>query len=275
MEGQLTGRVAVVTGGGRGVGRAIADALADAGAAVAVLARTENEITLAATEIERRRGRRALAVAVDVTNERGIRAAVDQVERALGPIDVLVNNAGTCNALGSLWEVDPDEWWRDVEVNLRGTFLTTWAILPGMLDRDSGRIINVSSYAAIRPDPYRSAYASAKLAILRLTDSLAAELAGSHVVAFAMTPGTVRSAMTEQLAQAAREHEWPVDWSTRPTEAWVPPERAAELAVFLASGRGDALAGRFLHALDDVPELVRQADTILQRDLYAVRLQKP
>ena len=273
MGRELTGRVAVVTGGGRGVGRAIAEALGAAGSAVAVLARNSSEVQEVAAEIERNDAR-ALALTADVTNDSQVNDAISRIEGEIGPIDVLVNNAGSCEALGPVWEVDPDAWWRDVEVNLRGTFLCTRAVLPAMLDRGAGRIINVSSYAAIRPDPYRSAYASAKVATLRFTDTLAAEVEDRGVRIFAMTPGTVQTAMTAGLEAVAAQHHWPVDWPTESATTWCPPEWAGDLAVFLASGRGDALTGRFLHVLDDVPELVQQADVIRQQDLYAIRLRR-
>jgi NAD(P)-dependent dehydrogenase (short-subunit alcohol dehydrogenase family) len=271
---ELEGRVAFVTGGGRGIGRAIAQALADAGAAVAVVARTDREVKDTATTIETSKGR-AIAIAVDVTREDEVTSAMRETERELGPIDVLVNNAGSCMALGPVWEVDPELWWRDVEVNLRGTFLCSRAVLPRMLERRAGRIINFSTYGTIRPDPYRSAYASAKLAVLRLTDSLAAELAGRGVAVFAMTPGTVHTKMIDNLAAEAAEQGWPVDWPDPATRTFLPPERAADLVVFLASGRADALTGRFLHPLDDIADLVSRASEVVEHDLYAIRLRKP
>lgn len=271
---ELEGRVAFVTGGGRGVGRAIAQALADAGAAVAVVARTDREVKDTATTIETSKGR-AIAIAVDVTREHEVTSAMREAERELGPIDVLVNNAGSCTALGPVWEVDPELWWRDIEVNLRGTFLCSRAVLRGMLERRSGRIVNVSTYAAIRPDPYRTAYSSAKLAVLRFTDTLAAELIDRGVFVFAMTPGTVRTEMTDALVPAAAARDWPVDWPDAATGRFLPPERAGGLAVFLASGRGDALTGRFLHVLDDVADIAQRADAVVADDLYAVRLRTP
>jgi NAD(P)-dependent dehydrogenase (short-subunit alcohol dehydrogenase family) len=273
MTGTLAGRVAVVTGAGRGVGRAIAEAFAAAGADVAVNARSAAQLQETADKIASL-SVRAVAIAGDVTQESEVAHMVREVMENLGPIDVLVNNAGRCSALGPVWEVDPDEWWRDVEVNLRGTFLCTRAVLQGMLERGSGRIINVSSYAAIRPDPYRSSYASAKLAVLRFTESLAIETRGRGVCVFAITPGTVRSAMTDRLAAAAATHDWPVDWASNASGSWLPPERAGELAVFLASGRADALTGRFIHVLDDVADLVRRAEEIRNEDLYTVRLRR-
>ena len=273
MGYELTGRVALVTGGGRGIGRAIAQTLAAAGAAVAVVARTGEDVTNTAREIEQNGGR-AVGVQADVTSKDEVAHSLADVERELGPIDVLVNNAGTCNAIGPVWEVDPDEWWRDVEINLRGAFLCARAVLPSMLERHSGRIINVSSYAATRPDPYRSSYASSKLAILRFTDSLAAETRDRGVFVFAISPGTVQTTMTEHLALAAEKHNWPVDWPTAASTRWISPKQAGELAVVLASGQADALSGRFLHVLDDIADLIRQAERVQEENLYTVGLRR-
>jgi NAD(P)-dependent dehydrogenase (short-subunit alcohol dehydrogenase family) len=271
---ELEGQVAVVTGGGRGVGRAVAQALATAGAAVAVVGRTERDVNETAASIEGAQGR-SLALTADVTREHEVADALDETVRRLGAIDLLVNNAGSCDALGPVWEVDPDLWWRDVEVNLRGTFLCSRAVLPSMIERGAGRIINFSTYGTIRPDPYRSAYASAKLAVARFTDTLAAELTGRGVFVFVMTPGTIHTRMIDSLAAAAAERNWPVDWPDPATRTFLPPERAGELVVFLGSGRADALAGRFLHPLDDVADLARRAEEVVEQDLYAVRLRKP
>ena len=271
---ELEGQVAVVTGGGRGIGRVVARALAAAGAAVAVVGRTDRDLKETAAEIERANGR-ALGLVADVTREDEVVAAMNEIARGLGPVDLLVNNAGACDAIGPVWEVDPDLWWRDVEVNLRGTFICSRAVLPGMIERRAGRIINFSTYGTIRPDPYRSAYASAKLAVLRFTDSLAAELAGRGVVVFAMTPGTVHTQMIDNLAAKAAARGWSVDWPDPATRTFLPPERAGELVVFLASGRADVLAGRFLHPLDDVADLVARAGEVVEQDLYAIRLRKP
>lgn len=270
---ELDGQVAVVTGGGRGIGRNVARALAAEGAAVAVIARRERDVKETAKAIERAGGR-ALALTGDVSRPDQVTAAMSQIERDLGPVDLLVNNAGSCEGLGPVWEVDPELWWRDVEVNLRGTFLCARAVLPSMLERRAGRIINFSTYGTIRPDPYRSGYASAKFAILRFTDSLAAELTGRGVVVFAMTPGTVHTDMIDTLAAEAAGRDWPVDWPDPATREFLPPERSGELVVLLASGRADVLAGRFLHPLDDVEDLVRRADVVLDQDLYTMRLNR-
>ena len=145
----LTGQVALVTGGGRGLGPVIARELVAAGTAVAVMARSKDQLANTVAIIAAAGGR-ATAVQADVTDAAAVDAAVQQAERSLGPVDLLVNNAAQLRALGEVWQVDPEEWWRDVEVNLRGPFLCARAVLPGMLARQRGRIVNVTSGAGAR-----------------------------------------------------------------------------------------------------------------------------
>jgi NAD(P)-dependent dehydrogenase (short-subunit alcohol dehydrogenase family) len=262
--------VAVVTGGGRGVGRAIALRLARDGAQVAVLARSADELAETVSLVEAAGGV-AQAERVDVTNAEAVSGACRSVHVALGPVALLVNNAGTAAALGPAWEVDPQEWWRDVETSVRGAFLCARAVLPGMLDRRRGRVVNMSSYVAARPSPYLSAYAAGKAAILSFTEALAAETRDAGVAVFAVTPGHVRTAMVRNMLESDAGRRWLPDVaSSRPVDA----ERVAELVAFLASGRGDALTGRFLHALDDVEALAARADEVVADDLYAVRLRR-
>jgi NAD(P)-dependent dehydrogenase (short-subunit alcohol dehydrogenase family) len=263
-------KVAVVTGGGRGVGRAVAQRLARNGMTVSVFARSANELaeTVSLVEIA---GGTAHAEIVDVTDADAVRSAVQATEGALGPVDVLVNNAGTAAALGPVWMVEPDTWWRDVETSLRGAFLCARAVLPGMLERRRGCIVNVSSYAATRPSPYLSAYAAGKAAVVSFTEALATETDESGVTVFALTPGHVRTALVRNMLESEEGRRWLPDVAnSRPVNV----DRAAEMVAFLASGRADRLTGRFFHALDDIEALVERADEIIAHDLYAVRLRR-
>ena len=158
MANELVGQVALVTGGGRGIGRAIAQALATAGAAIAVTARSEDQLRETVALIERAGGR-ALALPADVTDRQAVEHLVADIERQLGPVDVLVNNAGIVGPLGPLWEADPEAWRRCLDVNLYGAFLCARAVLPGMVARRRGRIINMSTAISI-PAPYYTAYMS-------------------------------------------------------------------------------------------------------------------
>lgn len=267
---ELTGQVAIVTGGGRGIGRAIAERLATVGASVAVLARTGDEVAETAAQITQTGGR-AIAIVADVTDRQAVEQAVARTGRELGPVDLLVNNAAVVTPLGPVWELDPDEWWRGIEINLRGPFLCARAVLPGMIARRRGRIVNVAAVAAYRTAPYTSAYGSSKAALVRLTDTLAAEAREHGISVFAMRPGLVQTTMQEQLSaspylQARRGSVGP---------ALIPPDRAADAVVFLASGRADALTGRFLDAAsEDIVELAARADEIVRNDLFAMRLRE-
>ena len=260
--------VALVTGASRGVGQELARALAEAGYDVALAARSDLSETAGLIEAE---GRRALSVELDVTDARGVEEAVARVEQELGPLELVVNNAGTDRAIAPLWEADPDEWWADVDVHLRGTFLVCRAALPAMLERGTGRIVNVSSNAAIRPSPYNSAYGAAKAAILNLTESLAASLEGTGVHAFAISPGYVKTAMTEHLLQVQAEKGWFPHLDGRDT---LDPTLAGQLVVALASGKADPLSGRFLHALDDLEEILTRAHEVVRDELYVARLRR-
>jgi NAD(P)-dependent dehydrogenase (short-subunit alcohol dehydrogenase family) len=266
----LGGQVAIVTGGGRGIGRTIAEALARAGAAVAVLARSESDIGEAVAQIERAGGR-AIALSVDVTDGAAVEEAVARTERELGPVGLLVNNAAVATPVGPAWEVDPAAWWRTVDVNLRGPFLCARAVLPGMIGRRAGRIVNIVAVAAYTTSPFMSAYGASKAGLVCFTDDLAAETREHGVSVFAIRPGLVQTRMQDELSASPYVQRR----RTGQPPALVPPERAAEAVVFAASGRADALSGRFIDVtLDDIADLAHRADEIARDDLLAMRLRR-
>jgi NAD(P)-dependent dehydrogenase (short-subunit alcohol dehydrogenase family) len=177
---------------------------------------------------------------------------VASVRQNLGPVDLLVNNAGMGPPYGPLAELDPEEWWRCLEVNLRGPMLCSRLVLPDMIARGNGRIINVASGAGTRAIPHLSAYVVSKTALMRFTECLAAEVSASGVHVFAIQPGTVRTAMAEEALSSEAGRKW-LPWFKEYFDKGqdVPPEVAAKLVVFLASGRGDSLSGRFIDACTD------------------------
>jgi NAD(P)-dependent dehydrogenase (short-subunit alcohol dehydrogenase family) len=265
-------QVALVTGGGRGFGRAFALALARDGWRVAVASRSRDELD-ATIALLRAAGTGTIAIPTDVTDEAGVRAMVAATESQLGPIDLLVNNAGAGPPFGPTWEVDTSEWWRNLEVNLRGPLLCCHAVLPGMIRRGRGRIINVASGAGTVSIPYMSAYVTAKAALIRLTEVLAGELRPHGVAVFAIQPGTVRTAMAESLIQSEAGRRW-LPWfqqifdehrddSTGPGE---------ELVLYLASGQADALSGRFFQAPGAPNDLTGRTEEIVAQDLCVLRL---
>lgn len=275
---QFAGQVALITGGGRGLGRAYALALAQAGMAVAVTARTEVELQATVQQIEQDGGR-ALAIPADVTDAKAIAHLVATVERQLGPIDLLVNNAGIARAFALIAEVGEEEWWRELEVNLRGPFLCARGVLPSMIARQRGRIINVASRGGLIVFERASAYCVSKAALIRLSQFLAAETKEHGLAVFAIHPGTVRTPMNEYMrtAEIVRQRAPLIQQNRQQLyeeDAYAPIEQSMDLILLLASGKADVLSGRFISVDDDVNALVRRIEEIQRADLYTLQLHK-
>jgi NAD(P)-dependent dehydrogenase (short-subunit alcohol dehydrogenase family) len=270
----LNGQVALVTGGGRGIGRAVAQALAAAGAKVAVLARSGDELAETVRLIEQNGGR-ARSFPADVTVADAVRGAVNAIERELGPVDLLVNNAAALKPFGPLWETSVEEWWRGMEVNLLGPLLCSAAVLPGMVARGRGRIVNVASGAGTMSTPFYSSYVTSKTALIRFTECLALEAGPHGVSAFAISPGTVRTSMSEYSLKSPEGRKW-LPWFQQIFDQHidVPAERPAQLVLTLALGGADTLSGRFLSIHDDLDALVKSATTIEQQNLYSLKMDR-
>jgi NAD(P)-dependent dehydrogenase (short-subunit alcohol dehydrogenase family) len=242
-------RIALVTGGGRGIGANIARSLAADGWAVVVAARSRDQVDAVAAEI----GGRALELNV---------SSRDSVERAVaeaGDVELLVANAGIGTQGEVTWEVDPADWWRTFEVNVLGVHLCCRAVIPGMLERRSGRIVITGSGASYLPGASSTGYPASKAAVGRYAETLNNELEGRLPV-FVFSPGLVKTDMTSGFGDDL---------------PWTPPELAPELVRKLATGHYDALAGRYLHAEhDDVDDLLSRIDEIRERDLNAIRVQR-
>jgi NAD(P)-dependent dehydrogenase (short-subunit alcohol dehydrogenase family) len=227
---------------------------------VAVSGRTPGRIEQVAAEIG------GLALEGDVSRREDVEEWVRRVEVELGPVDLLVNNAGIESSHGPLWEQDIDDWWHVFEVNVLGAMLACRTVLPGMVERGAGRIVNLGSGGSYLPVQagtiaLGTAYGASKAALGRFSELLAAQVWGLGVRVFLISPGLVRTEMTAP---------------SFPDDApWTPPELAPRLVRVLASGRADALAGRYLHAEhDDVEDLIRRADEIASEDLNAIRLRR-
>jgi 3-oxoacyl-[acyl-carrier protein] reductase len=246
--------VALVTGGGRGIGASIARELASAGMNVAVSARTREQVEEVAGDIG------GLAVVADVSSPGDAEAMVGEVEREFGPVDLLVNNAGVAHWGDKAWEGDPAEWWRVFEINVLGAYLVARAVIPGMIDRRQGRILNTGSGSGYLPGQRTTAYGASKAALYRFGEGLALQLEPYGIAVFTFSPGLVKTEMTSRFPENA---------------PWTPPELAPRLVRVLASGRADKLTGRYIHAEhDDIEDLIRRADDIVENDLNSVRLQR-
>lgn len=270
----LRNEIAVVTGGGRGIGRAIALRLAHAGAKVAIIARSESEIT-ETSRLIRQAGGHARPLVGDVTNAEAISSAFSLIERTLGSVSILVNNAGIIGPIAPFLETSIEEWWRVLDVNLRGAALCSHFVLPGMVTRRHGRIINLISGGAAFSLTYFSAYIASKAALARFTEVLAAETKPHGISVFALAPATVRTAMSEHSLNSPNAKKW-IPWFARIFDEGltVPVERVAEFAAQLCSGIADALSGHFLSVTDDLELLLNNVVEIDQEHLYSLRVRK-
>jgi NAD(P)-dependent dehydrogenase (short-subunit alcohol dehydrogenase family) len=253
-DDDLSAQIALVTGGGRGIGAGIARELAAAGARVAVAARTRRQVADVAEEID------GLPLETDVADRTAVERMVAEIEDRLGPIDLLVANAGIGGPDGPTWEVDPGAWWEVLEVNVLGVHLCCRAVIPLMLERGRGRIVITGSGAAYLPGARSTPYPTSKAAVWRYGETLANELAG-RIPVFVISPGLVKTELTGD--------NFPDD------APWTPPELAPRLVRVLASGRADELTGRYIHAEHDaIEDLIQCADEIRENDLNAIRLRR-
>jgi NAD(P)-dependent dehydrogenase (short-subunit alcohol dehydrogenase family) len=231
----------------------VARELAACGMRVALTARTASEVEAVAGEIG------GLALTGDASRREDVEAWVARTREELGPVDLLVANAGIAIWEEAAWELEPDAWWHVLEVNVLGPYLACRAVLPSMLER-GGRIVLTGSGASYLPGSTSTAYSASKAALGRFGETLARQL-GERVPVFVISPGLVRTEMTEPA--------FPED------APWTPPECAPRLVAALASGRFDALSGRYLHAEHDPPEqLEERIERVLAEDLNAIRLRR-
>ncbi|MCW5852352.1 MAG: SDR family oxidoreductase [Anaerolineae bacterium] len=268
----LKDQVAIVTGGGRGLGRAFAQALASEGVKVAITARTEAELNETVRLIEATGGS-VVALPADVTDRAAMQRVLAEVEQRYGPVDILVNNAAIITPLGYDWEVGPDEWWRTLEINVRGPYECTHMVLPRMIARRQGCIVNITSGAAFSVYPFSTAYCVSKVALSQWTNLLAAGVKDYGIRVFALGVGGP-TAMIETIVASPKLPE------TVRVRFRAVLEKAAEstaiqdsarMLVWLVSGGADYLAGRHVGIGDSVDELVQRADDIVRDDLYTVR----
>jgi NAD(P)-dependent dehydrogenase (short-subunit alcohol dehydrogenase family) len=264
----LSGKSVLITGASKGVGKATAISYAKAGASfIALAARSSlstiaQEVKDAATHAGRPEPK-ILTISLDVTDRASVSAAAQQVSTAFdNRLDILINNAGYLSSFSSIADSDPDEWWRDWEVNVKGVYLVTRAFWPLLLASTLKTIINVSSIGAVAIPPMSSAYGSTKLAVLRFTEYIEQDhgVAKDGLCAISVHPGGVLTELAQNMPKEM--HGWLKDT----------PELAGDTLTWLGAERREWLAGRYVSATWDMGELEGRKEEIVQGDLLKVRL---
>ncbi len=262
-EFSLEGRAAIVTGAGRGIGKAISLALAEAGADIAAVARTREQIEQTAEEI-RQLGRKALAIPADVVQETQVKRAVEQTVSQFGKIDILVNNAGIGGEDGAIahipgdtrqagfekWgfgnrQITPEDWRLVIDTNLTSVFLFAQAVGPHMMRQESGRVINIASMYAAMGVPYSAAYCASKAGLVALTRCLAAEWAPFNICVNAIGPGMIETPMTAKFFDGS---EWAQTYlKAIPLGRIGQGREVASLALYLASDASSYMTGQTIY----------------------------
>lgn len=230
----VNGKTVMITGASRGIGAAAAEAFAAAGANVALVARSGDEIGALANKI----GPAALALPCDVADFDAVQGAVDACVARFGALDVLINNAGVIDPIGAIETADPNAWGKQIDINLKGVFHGLRAALPGMLERGGGTILNVSSGAAYGPTLGWAGYNASKAGALMLTRSVHLELGERSIRSLGLSPGTVATDMQRAIKASGINRVSQLDWSDH-----IPPEWPARALIWLCGPEADEYLG--------------------------------
>ncbi|MGE5264923.1 MAG: SDR family NAD(P)-dependent oxidoreductase [Acidobacteriota bacterium] len=276
MNDALSGKNVLVTGASRGLGREIAGALWRAGASVLLAARSATPLSELQAELMQtaRAGQTAHVVVVDLRSPDAVKMIVDECRRHWDRVDVLVNNAAVLGPVGRAWENDWTEWQTALRVNLLAPVALCRALVPWMIERGGGKVLNLSGGGATAPRPYFSAYATAKAALVRFSETLALEVKDRNVQVNCIAPGAMNTEMNRAVLQAGAEKAGNDEYAraTRLALDKGLPTRAAELCVYLAGSRGDGITGRLLSAKwDPWQKLPEHMDELKESDIYTLR----
>tara|TARA_B100000902_G_C27303961_1_gene914349 strand:- start:1118 stop:2029 length:912 start_codon:yes stop_codon:yes gene_type:complete len=271
IEMELTNRRVIITGAGRGIGRATAVAMGREGARLCLWGRTKSDL-VESQELVQSVGAEVSTIVADVSITSDVERAWQAIAYEWDGVDVLVNNAGVQGPMGSMHEINVEDWWRTIEINLRSTFLCSQIVLPKMIKQNRGKIINFSGGGAVTPRPFFSAYSASKAAIVRLTETLASEVEKNHIDVNAIAPGAVNTQMLEQrLAAGSKIGEFERDAAKDLIQnGGTDIEKPAALAVFLASDRSNGLSGRLLSAIWDPWEKM-DFKKIMETEIFTMR----
>lgn len=275
---QSKDRVCIITGGSGGIGRAIAKAFATEGICLILNSRTESTLERVKREVQEASPVKVEIFPADVSQPEQVKSMVDFTVEKFGTVDILVNCAGILGPIGLSSEVSAKDWLESIKINLFGTFLCIQAVLPIMIAKKKGKIINFSGGGAVSPRPRLSAYSASKAAVVRLTETWADEVKEYNIYINAIAPGAVNTLLLEKVLEAGETagKEEQAKAIKQKQGGGTPPEKAAELAVFLASPKSDGLTGRLISAVwDDWPDVPKHLDEIMSSDIYTMRRMIP
>ncbi|HGE71125.1 TPA: SDR family oxidoreductase [Candidatus Poribacteria bacterium] len=264
---------AIVTGSARGIGRKIAEALLSQGAYVAFVDILADQLKKTTEELSQF-GEKILPIVCDITQADQVDKMVEKVHNKFGSIDILVNNAGTFSYIGPVWEADVDKWFKDIKVNLYGSFLVCRSVARLMIERKNGYIINIVSSGGVGdPHPYSTSYACSKTGLMRLTEGLAKEAENYGIKVFAVAPPAILTEMTKFIMNDEGGKKWRPGFNKIFEEGHdSPPEKVAELILKLLSGKADKLTGRYFPVSQNFDEIIARTDEIISKDLLTLRI---
>lgn len=264
---RLKNKVAIITGGARGIGKSISILFAKEGAKLSIISRTKEQLEKTKSEIESLNGE-VFVFRGDISERKTVKKFVSETIENLGRIDILINNAGILGPVGPLFENDAGEWIKTIKINLIGTFLMTREVIPYMVKNKRGKILNFSGGGAVSPRPNFTSYGSSKAAVVRITETLSEELKKYNIQVNAIAPGLVKTKMVDEMLKK-REKITEKELKLI-EEGGVSPRLCASLALFLCSEKSNGLTGRLISAVwDDWKNF--EIDGIMESELYTVR----
>ncbi|MEP9379036.1 SDR family oxidoreductase [Aquabacter sp. CN5-332] len=274
---QLQGKSAIITGANQGLGKAIAIGFAQAGANIALCARNEALLQAVAAEIAPtlQSGQKMTVMTVDVSSVDAVHDFVDIAMREIGPIEILVNNAGTYGPIGPIETLDWAEWVRAIEINMLGSIIMCRALLPYLKERRRGKIIQLSGGGATNPMPNFTAYAVSKVAVVRFAESLAEEVRNFGIDVNSIAPGALNTRLLDDVLAAGPERVGAAQYAralSQKENGGAPLDAGVKLALFLASPASDGITGRLISAIwdrwEDWPD---NLDALKATDAYTLR----
>lgn len=268
LKDSLKGKIALITGCSRGIGKSIAISFASAGASICVSARSEKEISEVSKYCNEKYNIKCISVVADVTNKNDLINLVKTTENELGYIDIIVNNAGL-NVINYFKDCKEDSFWDIMETNVKGPMLLTRLVLPSMIKRRTGYIINISSVSGVVATPFHSVYSASKAALNHFTTCLDLEINKHGVYSFAIHPGGVKTDIVHTNEDVDNENvKKYMNFSDQLLTDT--PELSAQICVYLSTGKANKLSGKYIDCTNDISTLIENIDVINKKNLYVM-----